>query len=1197
MKQKQYSLFPEAGTQAGRARQDSAGLLPPPSRKELLVVPWQREFLSALLDQALADCGGDLSRAVFIFPHSRPEKYFTRLLRLDARVELPLILPRFHTIGGLFSMLSRHISGLAAWDAGLLDRVGLLLECVRAETADAGLFQALPGIDPARRGAAVLDDARQFFPWGVRLAALFEECFTQARIPKDFQYVEDQVTPFAARLLERLSGIFSRYSAGLSAREWTTPGRDASLVADHLAGNGSLPPFLQPGSVLYIAGFHSLTRTEDALFRHLWQDHGARIILHADPKLADGSGHWCCEPLAEWARRWQTPLEILPGYEDTGKDGLEKDGTEKNGASPFGPRIRYIEGFDLHSQLTSLQEALRKNSPALTADEEADGEADAGVYEKAGSEADGKAPATPDTGVAGRSLEGDEMPPREHAADTAVILPDTGLLMPVLHHLPHVDINVSMGYPLARSPLFRLIDTILRLQENRRDQGYYWRDLVELVRHPYLKMLSLPGSIQDEEEALQSGHTSPSMPPNGRDERSFRFTEAATSLRQELGRFEQTLRGSAVNYPDPFAVLEDARMLHGNNAPQEIGALAERVLRVALTAFEQPTTPRAMGEALEGLCSMLLGNGRPLWDRFLIDAECLYRLMQSVIPELTHSALAVEEFTPSTLFALVRQLLDAERVPFDATPLVGLQVMGVLESRLLSFRRVFLVDATEDRLPGSPAGDPLLPESLRPELGLPGPHSREQVSAYHVFRLLAGAEEAVLLWQEAPDAPGVQDGKKKKSRFVEELLWNEEKRLGRLIKGNDGPLEVLAASVSPLPVREAGIAVSPAIRELVDTLLQGPVSASLLDSYIRCPLRFFYERVARIAPAEEIAEGEDPLTVGTLLHNALQEYYTPLTGLALPSGDSLSPGQFSRRHQELLDSFTAQKEFSRLRQSLAADSLAMLQTAGEERLEQYLRQQPATRVLALETVMRSTFSLTGREIALTGTADRIDLRDSLADSAADDASGSGSGNMRNGASGRDRDLADSGAMDGGTDGAPRFSLHILDYKTGRPAIPSGKLWNDEALWHKLEAWTPGRASPLEELSSGLGSIQLPLYLYLFTSSWEQDRLPRELVQAVALHAGLPGKAQEGLPGKAQSIPAGLGINAAWVPLGMGGKETPLFKTDIDLGEIDFIIRERVPALLHFLLRHMAESTHFSPCPGAHCRWCFCQNSCSVRVAS
>lgn len=84
--------------------------------------------------------------------------------------------------------------------------------------------------------------------------------------------------------------------------------------------------------------------------------------------------------------------------------------------------------------------------------------------------------------------------------------------------------------------------------------------------------------------------------------------------------------------------------------------------------------------------------------------------------------------------AMLLELVRAERVPFEADPLTGLQVLGMLETRLLRFSRVFLVDVTDDRLPGAPIRSPLLPDSLRALLGLPDTRNREQLAAYTFHR-------------------------------------------------------------------------------------------------------------------------------------------------------------------------------------------------------------------------------------------------------------------------------------------------------------------------------------------------------------------------------------------------------------------------------------------------------------------------------
>lgn len=1081
----------------------------------LYVADWRSDFMTVLLERAIADTGGDPANASFIFPHARPEKYLSQLLRQHKSLRKPLLLPQCLTVSALCSVLAARIRSRSAWTAGTLDRVGLLLECARAEAGREG------------RDAVPLADANRFFPWGLRLAALFEECFSQCRKPDNFLNTGGQVSPFAEMLLARLSALFSRYTAQLEAREWTTPGFDAFLVAEHLEQHAELPQGIIVGSHLYIAGFHTLTGSEERLFRHLWEQRGAVILLHADPALAAPSEvmsgnpaplpenapdsavqqehatgpHWSCRNFSDWAKRWRTSLELMPESVAPSCAGKDK------APGPDKERMVYYEGFDLHSQLRVLEEELAdlagtgtEAAPEPTAEDEAPFDENAG----------------------------------EKTADTVIVLPDSGLLMPVLHHLPRTDINISMGYPLSRSPLFRLLDTLAGLQEKRRGDSYYWRDLIALVRHPYIKMLQ----AESEELPLEDA------PPE---------TEQESLLRRELYRLERAIHARGRTYAAPRELLHEAYSLLNPDElpPRPTLALLDAVLDTCLDNFALPRSLGDLGQALEALCTLLLKHGGTLWKRFPIDAECLYRIMQSLIPELRLSSFSGEELPPASLFAILRRLMEAERVPFEAVPLVGLQVLGMLETRLLSFRRVIVLDAVDDKLSGPSGGDPLLPEALRPELGLPSLPDRERVAAYHFFRLIAGAQRLVLLWQEGAGGAGIDEGKRKRSRFIEELLWEEEKRLGRLLSpqqrpdGKDGPLRVLTSSVAPMALRTAGVPVSPEIRTLTRQLLERPVSASLLDAYLRCPAQFFYQRLARLAPEEDINEGDDPAAIGELLHQCLQDCYER-RGLAapLPGGQELA-GLMGR---DLIASFHASPAFTALARSLPADSFAMLCCAGEERLIRYLERQPPTTVLALEKRLTLPFVRHGLRCTLTGKLDRIDLRSFPARL-------------------KERSSPDN---EPGNDEEEPSGVVILDYKSGTPPSVASGIWEDQEFGRQLARWRPEEEqegpSVLDELARHLESVQLPFYLLLYS-----------------LAAASPERAVPALPP----------LDAGWVLLGDSGEEKKLFPPSLSPERRAAIINDNIPELIHFLLRHMLECHAYLPRPGKHCDWCSCEKLCKV----
>lgn len=595
------------------------------------------------------------------------------------------------------------------------------------------------------------------------------------------------------------------------------------------------------------------------------------------------------------------------------------------------------------------------------------------------------------------------------AASTAVVLTDSSLLLPVLHHLPEKDVNVSMGYPLARSPLFRLVDDLFRLQEGRAEDGrYHWRALLHVLRHPYLNMLETPGK---DGEPL--------------------------ALREGLRRMEALIREGS-RYVDLAACLSECR----GNVPKPLGDLLAECLETTIEALARADTTAALAAWLGGIQAFLLAHGGDIWRRFPLDAEALFRLMRHVAPQLAQNALAGEVFPAPLLFGIARQLLEHERIPFEADPLVGVQVLGMLETRLLHFDRVFVVDATDDVLPGNPAQDPLLPDSLRAVLGLPDARRRERVAAYTLHRLCASARETHFYWQEGVSHSALFDGKKLRSRFVEGFLWQEEQAQKRLLVPGTAPLRTAVCDVRQTPREPVTLARTPRLHAAMTAFLQRKLSASRLDTYLRCPLRFVWENLCRLKPRQEVNEGDDPAAVGTCLHAALRALYEPWLGKMVRRGDITEA-----RAQAAFEAAFADAELRRL---LPADACLMLEAAVPVRLGEFLKHQPEeTHIVALEKRIDADLSLAGRAYPFTGIIDRLDRRDGL--------------------------------------------LYVLDYKTGGIKAHDYSLWSDTTFFDEVAAVcaladeAPPGAKPddatverldaaFEALRERLPSVQLPAYV-------------------------------------------------------------------------------------------------------------------------
>jgi ATP-dependent helicase/nuclease subunit B len=711
------------------------------------------------------------------------------------------------------------------------------------------------------------------------------------------------------------------------------------------------------GRTVIFAGFHHLDGVQDLLFRKLWEN-GAQVILHSDPALAQGA-----ENVPHWScreqERWIKRWQARPSLL-----------SEEDALEPPPPDVRFHEGFDLHSQLDALQRELANVSDA----------------------------------------------------EALIVLPDTALLMPTLHALPDADVNISMGYPLARTPLARLVETLMRMQETRRENGaYYWRDCIECLRHPYLKML-----------APKSGSPEDAVP-----DLRLVFHAMENDIRQGQAYFAP-LHWERNHEADEGGLAGFWHMLAGEADPTGLRELFLQVLETCFTAWERLETLADLARTLERLCDLMLEHGHGLWQRFPIDAECLHRLLYSVTPALLHNAMSQTPHPQETLFTILRERLAAERVPFESEKVQGLQVLGILETRLLRADTVLVLDATDDNLPGQPAMDPLLPDPLRRLAGLPDSSLRDETKAHAFFSLLHGARQAVLLYQTSTESTGLSDDKRIRSRFVEELLWQLEQKAGQILKPGTPPIHTLVYPTSaPQPFVQA-VDKTPAVLEALERRLARSLSPSALDDYLACPLRFYLRRLAGLEPAQEVGEDADPAAVGELVHASLAEFFGPLVNT------DLHPGVCDP--ETLLRILRRRLAESQLHRQIPPHQRLLLEKASDILLRRYLEAMPPTRIIRLESELAAIVEAQGGAVPLLGRADRIDRRDE-------------------------------GAV-------------ILDYKTGvRLPLPHKELWEDASLFARLEAW-PECADPdtlPRELAAALPSVQLPFYLYCY---WQgADEMP------------------------------------------------------------------------------------------------------------
>ena len=224
---------------------------------------------------------------------------------------------------------------------------------------------------------------------------------------------------------------------------------------------------------------------------------------------------------------------------------------------------------------------------------------------------------------------------------------------------------------------------------------------------------------------------------------------------------------------------------------------------------------------------------------------------------------------PRSLKILFEQLLSLETLDFQGDPLEGLQIMGMLESRNLDFETVIITSVNEGILPSGKSNNSFIPFDLKIEHGLPTYKEKDAVYTYHFYRLLQRAKQVYLIYNTEPDA--LEGGEK--SRLITQLLTDENR--------NDITESVATPLLQPITVEKEEVIKSEVLLKNIADCGQRGLSPSSLSNYIRNPIDFYKRSILNI---EDIAIVEETIaanTFGTIVHDTLEELYTPFVGVVL----------------------------------------------------------------------------------------------------------------------------------------------------------------------------------------------------------------------------------------------------------------------------------------------------------------------------
>ena len=246
-----------------------------------------------------------------------------------------------------------------------------------------------------------------------------------------------------------------------------------------------------------------------------------------------------------------------------------------------------------------------------------------------------------------------------------------------------------------------------------------------------------------------------------------------------------------------------------------------------------------------------------------LSLEQLYKIhtLFNQIRELTEQYTYMSSL--KSLKSLFRQLIASETLDYQGDPLDGLQIMGMLESRNLDFETVILTSVNEGILPSGKSNNSFIPFDLKIEFGLPTYKEKDAVYTYHFYRLLQRAKNVYLIYNTEPDV--LEGGEK--SRLITQII-TDENRVDVIEK-------IASPNIEKITLCKKIIPKSPRLIQQIQSFALKGFSPSSLSNYIRNPIDFYKQNILGIQDTEEVEENIAANTMGTIIHDTLEEIYTP----------------------------------------------------------------------------------------------------------------------------------------------------------------------------------------------------------------------------------------------------------------------------------------------------------------------------------
>ena len=433
--------------------------------------------------------------------------------------------------------------------------------------------------------------------------------------------------------------------------------------------------------------------------------------------------------------------------------------------------------------------------------------------------------------------------PKKEREKTVVIVPDNSILQTVMSQLYCVekDINIAVGYPAKKTTVFSLMNSLIQTQKNKNNDEYYVKDVVSVITNPLVKNIRFLGKPEITRIIVHETV------------KNFdRFNRDALFKEDKFISLEKI-----INSKNLCDILSEKVSAYWQPVSSErIKDIITEIFDLFIIDFGKAGSMKDFGICIKNIADTIVNKSLINTYSFNIGA---INILYDISSQFTNSICSHESFGTREILKVLENILLKGNISLTGSPLKGLQVLGLMESRGLSFDNVLVLSMTDSIVPSITEVSPLIPKEISNSLGI-GYSGRDiDIQKYQFMSLILGAKKVSLIYS--------KDDSTTKSRFIEELIWKKQLKEKKLDVSNI--IEGVVQNNKSNEIKDEYKKTD----EIKKYLADFKYSATSIDTYMKCKLQFYYKYVLRLTEQVDYDNDYESIDVGNCVHNFLENIF------------------------------------------------------------------------------------------------------------------------------------------------------------------------------------------------------------------------------------------------------------------------------------------------------------------------------------